>query len=334
MRVSKKNLSRRDFLKITATTGLALGLGSTLMQLVRHNELTKVSETHALMGTIVNISVYSKDVPSGRDAIRKTVAEMTRLIQLFDHRWESGLLAQLNRTGHIDGAPDELKGILHQSQELSQLTDGAFDVSVKPILDAYQQGISDVSHLVHLVDFHKILLDEDTITLAQPGMSLTLDGIAKGRVVDGGVAVLRSLGFENVLVEAGGDMMASNSDVEAEPWRVGIRHPRSTEKSDSLLTFSILNRAVATSGDYQNYFAADYSSYHIIDPRVGRSPTELSSATVIAETATQADALSTTLMVLGIGAGMELIQKLPGVEALLVDKRLRVYPSDGFPISL
>jgi thiamine biosynthesis lipoprotein len=328
-----KKISRRDFLKITAATGLALGLGSTLMQLVHHNELARVSETHVLMGTLVNISVYSNDVSSGREAIRKTIAEMTRLIKLFDHRYESGSLAQLNRTGSLTGAPGELTEILQKSQALSQLTDGAFDVSVKPLVDAYRQGIVDVSGLVHLVDFSKVLLDGDTISFSQPGMSLTLDGIAKGRVVDSGVALLRSLGYENVLVEAGGDLMASNSGADAEPWKIGIQHPRSSGKPNTFLSFSVANMAVATSGDYQNSFALDFSSYHIIDPRVGKSPKELSSATVIAATATQADALSTTLMVMGIRAGMELIQKLPGVEALLVDKQLRIYPSNGFPIN-
>jgi len=334
MSISKKKISRRDSLKITATTGLALGLGSTLMRLVDRDQLVKVSETHLLMGMVVNISVLSKDIFSGREAIRKTIAEMTRLIALFDYRLESSPLSQLNRTGHITGAPGELIAIIHQSQELGHLTGGAFDISVKPLIDAYQRGVPDVSELVRLVDFHKIHINGDEISLFQPGMSVTLDGIAKGRVVDGGVRVLRSLGFENVLVEAGGDMMASSSEIDGETWEIGIRHPRNFDESSPLMTFSVVNKAVTTSGDYQNYFTPDYSSYHIIDPRLGKSPSELSSATVIAATATEADALSTTLMVLGARAGLELISNLPGTEAILIDRQLRLYPSDGFPASL
>jgi thiamine biosynthesis lipoprotein len=260
--------------------------------------------------------------------------EMKRLIALFDHRRESGLLSQLNRTGRISAAPGELIAILRQSHTLGDLTGGAFDISVKPLLDAYHRGVADVSDMLCLVDFRKIRIDVDEIALSQPGMGITLDGIAKGRVVDGGVKILRSLGFENVLVEAGGDMMASNSEVAGETWKIGIRHPRNPDHASTFLSFSVANKAVATSGDYQNYFSPDYSSYHIIDPRMGKSPSELSSATVIAATATEADALSTTLMVLGIQAGMELIRTLPDTEAILVDKQLRIYPSDGFPISL
>lgn len=330
-KISNK-VSRRDFLKITAITGLALGLGASIEQLARQKQVVKVAETHLLMGTIVNLSVFSKNHASGREAIRKTVAEMTRLIAYFDHRNTSSLLSQLNHTGHIATAPDELKTLICKSQELGDLSGGAFDITVKPLIDAYQQGISDISAPIRLVDFRKIHTDGDEIMLSQPGMSITLDGIAKGCVVDGGVAVLHSLGFDNVLVEAGGDMMASSSEIDGEAWKIGIRHPRN--QSSMLFSFSVQNKAVATSGDYLNYFTPDLSSYHIIDPRVGKSPSELCSATVIASAATEADALSTTLMVLGIQTGMDLIQKIPGAEALLIDKKLRIYPSDGFPINL
>ena len=325
-------VNRRDFLKITAITGLALGLGVSFEQLSRQNQVVKVSETHLLMGTIVNLSVFSEDHASGQDAIRKTVAEMTRLIAYFDHRNANSLLFQLNHNGHIVRAPEELKSIICKSQELGSLSGGAFDITVKPLMDAYQHGISGISETIRLVDFRKIHTEGDEIMFSQPGMNVTLDGIAKGRVVDGGVSVLHNLGFENVLVEAGGDMMASSSEIEGETWKIGIRHPRN--QSSMLLSFSVSNKAVATSGDYLNYFTPDHSSYHIIDPRVGRSPSELCSATVIAPTATEADALSTTLMVLGKQAGMELIQKIPDVEALMVDKQLQIYSTDDFPLSI
>jgi thiamine biosynthesis lipoprotein len=161
-----------------------------------------------------------------------------------------------------------------------------------------------------------------------PGMNLTFDGIAKGLVVDAGVDALRTSGFENVIVEAAGDLLASGERDFQIPWKIGIRPPRNG-MTQQLPILHIKNQAVATSGDYLSSFTDDFSMNHILDPRRGFSSPELSSATVIAPSASLADGLATTIMVLGVQAGLELLKSFPGCDAYLLDKDLQPVCSPG-----
>ena len=326
-------MSRRDFLKITAIAGLTIGIGSSIARkILSQSDFKRITETHYLMGTIVNFNILALDEALGQEAIRKTVAEMERLISIFDYRRAGTALGILNQAGVLNEAPVELIETVRQSLRLGSLSQGAFDITVLPIVEAFKAGLSDTDHLNGLVDYRNVFVNGDQIKFARPGMSITLDGIAKGRVVDGGVTVLQSLGFENILVEAGGDMMAVSSDVDGEDWRVAISNPRPANGSEFIASFSVKNKAVTTSGDYLNYFNSDFSRHHIIDPRTGSSPFELSSATVIASNAAEADALSTALMVLGVQDGLEFIKQLTNVEALLVTRDMMVYKTADFPI--
>jgi len=331
--IRSTNISRRDFLKITAIAGLTLGMGAAIRRnLLHEGGYTRITETRYLMGTIVNFNILTTDEYLGQEALRRTVTEMERLISIFDHRQAGSILRKLNQAGVLNEAPVELVEIITQSLRFGSLSGGAFDITVLPILEAFKAGISDTKHLMHLVDFRNVSLTGNQIRFAHPGMAVTLDGLAKGRVVDGGVDVLKSMGFENVLVEAGGDMMAASAAINGEDWKIAINNPRSTSENEYIASFSVKNKAVTTSGDYLNSFTLDHSRHHIIDPRTCLSPVELSSATVIASNAAEADALSTALMVLGVSDGLDFIRHFPHAEALLLTKDLTVHKTDGFPL--
>lgn len=326
-------ISRRDFLKITAIAGLSVGVGTAVgKRILMLDDLHRVTSTHYLMGTIVNFNILTADQALGREAIRLTVAEMERLIMIFDHRQAVAALGRLNQAGSLTDAPVELIDILQQSLQLGALSHGAFDITILPMVEAYRSGQAKIDNLRRFVDYRNVFIEGRDVYFARSGMSITLDGIAKGWIVDAGVAAMRGMGFEDVLVDAGGDMMGLNSDLDENGWRIAIKNPRPSTGSDEYVAaFSVRNKAVTTSGDYLNTYSLDFSRYHIIDPRKGRSPSELASATVIAPTAAQADALSTVLMVMGMRDGLELIQGLPDVEALLVTRNLSICRSSGFP---
>lgn len=324
------SFSRRDFLKITALSGAAVSLSAAgLRRWLQTGALHKISETHYLMGTVVNFVILAESREQASVAIQTTTAEMRRLIQMYDYRQAETPLGQLNASGTLRQPPPELVAILQQALHFGTLSSGAFDITVKPLLDALRNNLPATQALTGLVDYRQIKASEAEISFLRPGMALTLDGIAKGSIVDRGVEILQGLGFENTLVEAGGDLLAKGTH-EAQGWKVGIAHPRA--KGEFAATISIQNQAVATSGDYMNYFQPDYSACHIIDPRTGTSPTELASATVIAPSVTEADALSTTLMVLGVQAGLELIERLPQAAALFITKNLQIHRSSRFPV--
>jgi thiamine biosynthesis lipoprotein len=327
---SKLKLSRRDFIKIAAVAGGVLAGGSLLHKIPRITGAT-VRDTRLLMGTVVDIVLIAKTKQQGQEAISAAYTEMNHLIHIFDYRNPDSELGQLNRDRAIAPASSELTAILQQAAYFGKLSNGAFDVTVQPILAAYRAGQPLTPDILALVDYRKLSVGNGRVELQIPGMQVTLDGIAKGRIVDGGTTVLKSLGFRNVLVEAGGDLVADGAGPEADTWKIGIANPRPADGKQWLTTLTVTDKAVATSGDYMDTFSNDYNLNHIINPHTGLSPTELCSVTVIADTLTEADALATTLMVLGVTDGLSLAERLPAIEAMLVTKNQEIRRTSGFP---
>jgi thiamine biosynthesis lipoprotein len=186
----------------------------------------------------------------------------------------------------------------------------------------------EVERALELVDYRRVRVDDAAIALETPGMALTLDGIAKGYVVDRVVHTLVEKGADRVVVEAGGDLASGGAGAE-EGWPVAIQDPR--DPAGILGDFRLRGEGVATSGDYVQAFTGDRSLHHILDPRTGRSPAHTSAATVVAGNAMDADALSTAAFVLGPEEGIALLARLPGVEGLLVTKDGRPSRTPGFP---
>jgi thiamine biosynthesis lipoprotein len=328
--MKQHRLSRRDFIKITALAGGVI-VGGGLLHLSWDPKCVIVRDTRLLMGTVIDITLVAESDRSGRIALSTAFSEMERLTHIFNYREINSQLGQLNQNGKLDGAAAELTNLLDRAKHYGDISSGAFDITVLPALEALQDGRPITQAHLALIDYRNVEVQAGQIRFMIPGMRVTLDGIAKGRVVDGGVAALKSLDYENILVEAGGDLLANGVHPDGSLWKIGVVNPRPSTGNRWLTTLHVNDRAVATSGDYMNTFTSDYSLNHIIDPRTGLSPAELSSATVIASSVMEADALATTLMVLGVTDGLALVRRLPGVEALLATKALTIYRSDGFP---
>jgi thiamine biosynthesis lipoprotein len=335
--MKKTRLTRRQFIKITAVAGGLLVGGEIVLKAIRPN-LRTVQASRELMGSIIQLSLVTYDEEVGNKALQIAFDELARLASIFNHRVASSPLARLNRQGELAGPPQELVQVLKQAILLGEQTGGAFDVTVKPLMDLYlraQQegqglpGQAALDQALSLVDYHKLRVNEEGLWFQQAGMQATLDGIAKGYVVDCGVALLRGLGFDNVLVEAGGDLLASGENSSWSPWQIGIQSPRAS-RPGYLERLDLLNRAAATSGDYLHAFTEDFSANQILNPLTGCSPPELASATVVGRNATQCDGLATALMVLGLRSGLAFIESLAGFDACLVTKDLKVYKSSGF----
>lgn len=329
------SLGRRQFIRI-----LALGGGATAA-VAGARAWTKrqapVQATRLLMGSIANLTVLTGDHRSGSLAIANSFARMQELERMLSRFLPNSQLTQLNQTGRCEAADPALIQVVERAIEYGDLTRGAFDISVEPLLARYRQAVvrgmpieqMQPGPLLDLVDYRRIEVRGDSIRLPRPGMAITLDGIAKGYVIDAGVAALRTAGYEQVLVEVGGDLVAGTRPDR--DWQVGVRSPR-PGSNPWVGTVSLRDEAMASSGDYLNSFSQDLQLHHILDPRQGLSPAELAGATVTAPTAMDADALSTSLMVLGLEAGMKLVDRLPASEALLITKNQDVHRSAGFRI--
>lgn len=322
---------RRDFLNITAVAGCGIAAATLLGKEIFSANFT-IEETRLLMGTLIHLKILSQNEEQGRMALNSTFGEMERLIKLFDHRNPQSELAVLNSKGYLAKSSTEMQEVLEAAINYSVITGGAFDVSVAPIVRAHRETQEISKQMLGLVSSHNIDVVGEKIRLLKNGMSLTLDGIAKGFIVDKAVAKLNSQGFDSVLVEAGGDLMALGKSSSHASWQVGIAHPRPEKMNGYLASFSLSNSAAATSGDYLNSFSSDNSLHHIVDPRTGFSPSELASVTTIAGSAMEADALSTAFMVAGVLASIDMLQEFENTEALFVTKNLDIYKSTGFPI--
>jgi thiamine biosynthesis lipoprotein len=322
--------SRRTVLRILAVGGAAgaawkLGLFDRLRG-------QAVTRSRMLMGTMVNLTVLG-DREEATAAAEATLTRMAELETLLSRHRSDSELSRVNLNGRIESPSDALLDVLRLSERVSRMGDGAFDVSVQPVLDLYDRALplpapEAIEEAAGRVDHRALRISDEAIELTRPGMVLTLDGVGKGYIVDRGLDVLRQRGFTDVFVEAGGDLVASGDRDGRVPWRVGIRHPRAGFSLHA--RFDARDVAVATSGDYMQAYTDDYSRHHIVDPRTGHSAPELASSTVMAPNAATADALSTLTLVLGPRAGRDLLETLPGCEGYFVSKQLEITRTTGF----
>ena len=330
--------SRRDFLRILAVGGA--GAAAWRLGLLPGGPHAVAQESRRLMGTQVNLTVVGEDREAAQAAVGATLARMTEIERRLSRHRDDSEISRLVAAGRIDGASDSLLEVLRLADRISRMGDGAFDVTVQPLVDLYRDHLTAhrtlppraaIERELERVGYGAVRIDGRTVTLERPDVRITLDGIGKGYVVDQGVAELRRLGWPDVLVEAGGDLVAGGEKSAGIPWRVGIRSPRRAAALQARL--DARDRAVATSGDYMQPFTPDFAQHHILDPRNGLSSPELASATVLAHDAATADGLATLTMGLGPERSRELLEELPGCEGYFVTKNLEVVKTSGVRLS-
>ena len=321
-------VSRRDALRITATTGLAAAFGGGVtLNVLRQLGLRRVSETRERMGTVVTLTVVHPDADAAHATISAAFAEIDRLEAIFSRHRGDSALGRLNATGALVDAPRELTDVLGRARQISEASSGAFDVTVLPLVRLYEESFArrgrapqadEIDDARARVGFDAVEVRDSGIRLGRPGMAVSLDGIAKGFIVDRTLEGMVAAGAERVLVNAGGDMAAGGAGSLRDPWTIGLQDPN--DPRDVLGLVRLGGAAVATSGDYMQAFSEDRRFHHIVDPRTGFSPPETSSVNVVAGSAADADALSTALMVLGPIEGCALLEATPGAEGMIVTK--------------
>mgnify|MGYP000017427916 CR=1 FL=1 len=187
----------------------------------------------------------------------------------------------------------------------------------------------EINERLKSINYKNIKLDgiKQTIYFSQANTRIDLGGIAKGHAVDNAIKLLQQHGIKQAMVSAGGDTRIIG-DKHGRPWYVGIRHPRNKNESAVILTLS--QTAISTSGDYERYFIKDnIRHHHIIEPRNGKSASELRSVSIIGANSTTTDALSTTVFILGLEKGMKLVSSLHNIEAIIIDNNGRMHYSYG-----
>ncbi len=292
-----------------------------------------------LMDTIFKVTVYSDDKDLAERAIKAAYDRMEQIASvasIFDPNAEA---YKLNQNGFIDHPSPDLVTLIRLSIEYNKITDGAFDITVQPLLDLWgnqtlklwekpmevQQAM--VNEKMPLIGSDKINVTQDRISFNVPGMEITLGGITKGYAADEALRLIESMGIKHALVAAGGNIGALGTKTGGEPWKISLVNPDNTD--DSLAVFQFSDMSISTSGNYERYFSPDKKVNHIMDPRTGFSVSNVISVTVISDSGTQADALSTSVFVLGVKDGMKLAESLNDVECYIVDYDRKIHTSSG-----
>lgn len=301
-------------------------------------EYRTYSQTRMLMDTSVTITVVDNNEVHAYNSIEDAFMKMEWASNLLDSYNNSSEIYILNENKDIENASDDLIYVIERGIYYSQISDGAFDITVKPVLDLWASKFgpdkpnippteNEINNTLPLVNSSNITINDNTIIIGN-NMGIVLGGIAKGYAVDRAIESLQENGIEDGFVNAGGDGRYIGEKPDGQEWSIGLQDP--DKKAKPITIINARNIAVATSGNYERYYNKSASVSHIADPRTGYPVSNLISATIIAPTAIEADALATTVFVMEEERGVEMIEKLEGVECLLINSEKEITRSSGF----
>ena len=292
-------------------------------------------------GTTYRIIVKSDRAVDLKNEIDSLLLVIDRSMSLYEPQ---SLLSRLNRN-ETDSVDRFIAHCLDEARRISDETGGLYDVTIKPLTSVYGfAGDSvvarpNIDSLLELVGYRKISVEDGRLVKADPRMQIDLNSIAQGATSDYIAAYIDSLGFDEYLVEVGGEIFSRGTNGKGRPWVVGIDRPEEgnfTPGADLQVKLGLSGRGLATSGNYRKFYTDDEGRkiVHTVDPLSGKPVvSNLLSATVVAPTATSADAYGTALMVMGLDRSREFLETLSGVEAYLVyaDDRgeFRTYVTPG-----
>jgi thiamine biosynthesis lipoprotein ApbE len=305
-------------------------------------EVLKLKDKRIIMGTYVEVTIYGEDATTNEKALEAAFKAIEAVDKSMSDYKSDSEVSEINRAAEKNPVKvsDPLIEVLEASKKYYKWSRGAFDITVAPLMVSwgFKKHVKEVktlptqeeiSKLLNLIGSDKVTLSEgNLVKLEEPGMAIDLGAIAKGYAVDKAVEALKAFNVVSALVNAGGDLFAFNSPPERPFWDIGLQNPK--DKQSLLGTLKIKDMAVATSGNYEKYFMFEEKRYtHIMDPRTGYPVSGMASTTVIAKSAMEADALSTSVFVLGPEDGVKLMEDLK-VDGILIKDDLKIYKTKGF----
>jgi thiamine biosynthesis lipoprotein len=298
-----------------------------------------------LMGNRFEITVVHSDTSFADECITAAINEISRIEQLLTTFKDSSQTNQINAMAGLKPVQvdREVFDLIARSQKISQLTQGAFDLSYGSIdksfwnFDTTMTSLPDAQkakNAVRLINYNNIILDEKntSVFLKEKGMRIGFGGFGKGYAADKARQVLINKGITKGVVNAAGDLVTIGTQANGYPWTVGIADPDTKYQPFSQLAIS--NKAVATSGNYEKFVIIGGKKYsHTIDPKTGFPVSGIKSVTIISQSAELADAMTTPVMVMGIKAGLHMINQLKQLACIIIDDNNIVYTSNNVKIT-
>ncbi|MCB0698623.1 MAG: FAD:protein FMN transferase [Chitinophagales bacterium] len=298
-----------------------------------------------LMGNRFEITVVDEDKQRAERHIDMAINEMKRIEKLLTTFADD---SQTNRVNAAAGeqpvkVDKEVFDIIYRSNKIAELTQGAFDITYGSIdkrfwnFDTTMTSLPDreeAKEAVRLINYRNVLLDKEQVTvfLKEKGMRIGFGGIGKGYAAEQAKRVLQGQGVQSGIINAAGDLSAWGLQPDGQPWTIGIADPESIDKPFSYL--NIKDMAVATSGNYEKYVMIDGKKYsHTIDPKTGYPVSGIKSVTIICPNAEIADAMTTPVIIMGIKAGLNMINQMKGIACIIIDDDNNIYTSNNIKLS-
>ena len=328
----------------SAKYGRVLLILTTLAATAWGADVERYEFTQVQMGVPWKLTFYAADATTANMAAKaafQRVEELNAVLSDYDPNSELSRLSRTSGTGKPVAVSQDLWNVLARSQALARETDGAFDVTVGPIVRLWRRArrmkempaAERLAEALQAVGYEAVELnaEERTVSLTKPEMRLDLGGIAMGYAADEALALLRKQGIHRAMVDASGDVTLGDPPPGASGWRVGVGAVADGKPS---LYLSLANSAVTTSGDAFQYVEIEGIRYsHIVDPRTGLGLTDRTAVTVIAPDCVTADSLATAVSVLGPEKGLPLVENTPGAAAMIIraaGEQPEVFQSERF----
>ena len=301
-------------------------------------------KTLKLMGSRFEITVIATDEKQSNEYIHLATNEIKRIEKLISSWDKNSQTTKINQNAGIQAVKvdKELFNLIERAIQIAKLTDGAFDISYASMDKIWKfdgsmkemPSVAAIKNSVSKVGYQNILLnkEEQTVFLKLKGMKIGFGAIGKGYAADKAKKLLIKKGVRGGIINASGDMNTWGVQTNGKPWNVGITNPLNKNKTFAL--FPLHNSAVVTSGNYEKYVVFNKKRYtHIIDPRTGYPSSGIVSVSVFAPSTELADALATSIFVMGLDVGIHTINQLKGVECIIVTDEGKIVSSNNIDIN-
>ena len=317
-------MSRRRFITFMATAA-----GLPLLLKVGGAQARPVRWDGTALGAPASIQLYHADEAQARAAIAAGLDELRRLEAVFSVYRADSSISKLNREGVLENAPDDFIAMLTRALALTKISDGVYDPTIQPVWQTYFRHFTssnpdpagpaprDLAAALALVDWRAVKVDaaNKRVSFDRPGMGLTLNSGAQGYITDRVADALRAHGFGRMLVDMG-EPRALSAKPDGSAWRIAIANPANPARS--VVTLDLVDKCVSTSGGYGTLFDSASAFTHLIDTRTGRTAPALLGVSVVADTGTIADGLSTAMLMAPVERRQHILRAAGGQKAIYV----------------
>ena len=322
------NKIRRRLLKIVGISAVGAIAGTTLVKFKDNAKIKKVTWNGTALGSQAEITIYHPNEREAHNILTKSIEKLINLENLFSIYRDNSQLSILNKNGYIKNPHPEMVKLLNLSKEYSKITNGAFDITVQPLWNIYNESFThhgkppsdiQISDALNLVDWNSIKVQKNEISYAKEGMSSTLNGIAQGYITDKIAEHLINSGISNTLVQLG-EYRGIGDHPDGRPWRLLLSNP---EHTDSIGELEFTDAAVATSAGLGTPFDLSGKYHHIFNPENGHNANKYLQVRITSKTATKADALATAFLVMNLKQSEKIAKNLKVGFEILDNQRKR-----------